>query len=676
MTNVDKSRLSLSLMQALIAIFMAIILSVIGLAVVSKKGVDNIGFEFSTLSDHALPLAIDNAKLTQNVLENVKVLNQGLQSKSTDMLKNTEATIQTLKDESNVITQKLFQIADDFDRAISAEEQTQLSQNMAKIQELSQSIIRAQYKSIELSIQMDDMIPTFRYGLSSIGPEMGRIASFLVQDNPEASDAANRFMSQSSELESTFLVLLMQNDLDKAYVQYREMKNRKAGIDLAYDDFIEWHPETNEFASLTAPYEMVKEGFSETGVLGVILNRLEVVQEQEVLLQQATDTATQTIATLNSISEKAESLISDSKNIVNRSMSSIVITVIACSLFLSVFVFISGLYLRHWINRGLKSITKRLSRLTEHDFSDQVNVKGPYELRVIGTQINQVIDSTSLSLKTVTENCETLYTTAGNSHVAAEQTDKLLLQQNDSLSEMVTAIEQLQASINEISQVTSESYTESQSATEFAEKGTKVLEANTHHLESLDHTLTVNENTMNELDHKVSSISEMVDVIRGIAESTNLLALNAAIEAARAGEQGRGFAVVADEVRKLASGTSEQTEKIREMMAELVEAAQSSKASVEESRQEMASAMKSNQQVMTSFTDIEHAVNHIRLRVEQVSVATEEQERATANVQESIAHINRQGEQTKHQLGSMIESSENVANIAGEQQAMLHKYLF
>ncbi|WED23138.1 methyl-accepting chemotaxis protein [Vibrio sp. JC009] len=676
MTTVNKSRFSLSLIQTLVAIFVAIILSVIGLAVVSKKGVDNIGVEFETLSEHALPLAMDNAKLTQNVLQKVKVLNQGLQSKSIDTLKSTETSIQTLTEESDKIIAELFAIADDFDQAISTEEKALLNQNMDQLQRLSRSVIQAQYKSIELNAKMDEMVPTFRYGLSSIGPEMSRIASFLVQDNPEASDAANRFISQSSELESTFLVLLMQNDLDKAKVQYREMKNRKAGIELAFDDFAQWHPDVNEFASLIAPYEMVKEGFADTGVLKVVLSRLEVIGQQEELLQQATEAANQTIATLNSISEKAESLISDSRAVVNKSMASIIMTVIACSLFLGVFVLISGIYLNHWINKGLKSITRQLSRLTEHDFSGQVKVRGPYELQVIGTKLNQVIDSTNLSLKTVTENCETLYATAGDSHLAAEQTDKLLLEQNDSLSEMVTAIEQLQASINEISKVTSESYTESQSATEYSEKGTQVLQENTHRLESLDRTLTVNEGAMNELDHKVSSISEMVDVISGIAESTNLLALNAAIEAARAGEQGRGFAVVADEVRKLASGTSEQTEKIREMMAELIKAAESSKASVEESRQEMASAMSSNQQVMTSFTDIEQAVNHIRLRVEQISVATEQQERATANVQESIAHINRQGEQTKHQLGSMIKSSENVANIAGEQQAMLHKYEF
>ncbi|MCG6489382.1 methyl-accepting chemotaxis protein, partial [Vibrio parahaemolyticus] len=146
------------------------------------------------------------------------------------------------------------------------------------------------------------------------------------------------------------------------------------------------------------------------------------------------------------------------------------------------------------------------------------------------------------------------------------------------------------------------------SAAEHSANGVKVVELNRQRLESLDSTLNINESAMLELDTRVTKIREMVDLISGIADSTNLLALNAAIEAARAGEQGRGFAVVADEVRKLASDTTTQTANIREMMNELVQAAGRSRQAVEDSRTEMAHALASSEEVKTTFSDIEQAV--------------------------------------------------------------------
>jgi methyl-accepting chemotaxis protein len=337
-------------------------------------------------------------------------------------------------------------------------------------------------------------------------------------------------------------------------------------------------------------------------------------------------------------------------------------------------IVVSWASLRTWINRGLKNITGNLNRLTEHDFTNTVTLLGPFEMKEVARKLNQVIESTRGSISTVTRNCETLYQTAEISHDAAEQSNLSLARQNESLTSMVETVTQLEASIKEIATVTNESYSESQQAAEYSGNGVKVIELNQVRLQSLEDTLNMNEHSMIELDNRVKQIREMVDMISGIAENTNLLALNAAIEAARAGEQGRGFAVVADEVRKLASDTSQQTSNIRDRMSELVAAAEKSRSAVSASREEMTFALESSEQVKSTFENIEKAVNQIRLRVEQITVATEEQERATADVSQSIAHVSEQGEQTKLQLESMVENSEQVAEIAGHQQAMLHKY--
>ncbi|MFI3276581.1 methyl-accepting chemotaxis protein, partial [Vibrio sp.] len=523
---------------------------------------------------------------------------------------------------------------------------------------------------------IDSKMGEVRYGVGSIGPEMNRISSFLVEDNPEASDAANRFTSSASAMANTFLILMMQSDIDKAQDKYRQLRNRIAGLNLAYSDFADWHPDIAEFASLTAPYEMVKEGFTEEGVIRQILLKLELVKQQEQNLAQVITLANTVINTLNQLSSTAAHLIDESELVVNQTITNIDRVLFISGLVIAVIIVISWLVLRRWVNKGLKNITQQLSLLANHDFSKHSALVGPLELQVIASKLNTVVDSTADSVRLVTRNCETLYQTAEVSHDAAEQTNSSLNEQNESLQNMITTITELEASIGEIARISNASNDDAQVAEDESVNGSQVVGLNQQRLQALEHSLSMNEESMADLDGRVKQIREMVDMISGIAENTNLLALNAAIEAARAGEQGRGFAVVADEVRKLASGTSQQTTNIRNMMNELVAAADRSRTSVTESRSEMANALQTSGDVKQAFEKIEVAVSQIKGRVEQIMVATEQQARATVDVTYSITRVSEQGENTKLQLESMIESSEQVAEIAGHQQAMLHKYQF
>ncbi|NOH63318.1 methyl-accepting chemotaxis protein [Vibrio sp. RE88] len=670
----QKTSFSLSLIQTISAVFLTITILVIGLSVTSIKGIERVGAQFETLSDQALPLAMTNAKLTQAILEQVKQLGYGSQVSDIEGLNTIkEQTVKNI-DETLTLVEQVFVISSEFNQAISQQQESELRENIEALSGITNRILSTQQSLLTMQGDIDSQVTEFRYGLSSIGPEMNRISSFLAVDNPESSDAANRFIASASSMESTFLVLMMQKDLDKAMQEYKEMRSRIAGINLAFDDFSEWHPEVKEFASLVAPYDMVQAGFSESGVLKQILKKLELAQNQRAQLAQAAVLANDTIQLLNNISHTAETLIDDSKRVVSNTIHSINTVLIISSLVLVAIIVISWVSLRAWINRGLKNIIGSLNRLTEHDFTSTVTLLGPFEMKEVARKLNQVIESTRDSISTVTRNCETLYQTAEISHDAAEQSNLSLARQNESLTSMVETVTQLEASIKEIATVTNESYSESQQAAEYSGNGVKVIELNQVRLQSLEDTLNMNEHSMVELDNRVKQIREMVDMISGIAENTNLLALNAAIEAARAGEQGRGFAVVADEVRKLASDTSQQTSNIRDRMSELVAAAEKSRSAVSASREEMTFALESSEQVKSTFEEIEKAVNQIRLRVEQITVATEEQERATADVSQSITHVSEQGEQTKLQLESMVENSEHVAEIAGHQQAMLHKY--
>ncbi len=673
--SIKPSRYTFSLIQTVTAVFISILLLVIFLSLVSLRGVDRVGGHFEALSEQALPLALNNAELTQNVLEQVKLLTYSTQSTDLNTLNTTGNSIDVLVAESNQTLEELLFISQSFPDAISVEQKQNLTENMATLQLMTSQVLSSQIEIQNKQNLIDGQVTEFRYGVSSIGPEMNRISSFLVQNNPEASDAANRFTASASAMANTFLMLMMQSDLEKAQDEYRELRNRIAGINLAYDDFSEWHPDIVEFASLTAPYEMVKSGFADNGVLRQILQKLELVEQQEADLAKVIHLANTVIGTLNQLSNTASILIDESEFVVNQTIATIDKVLFISGLVITAIISISWLVLRRWVNKGLRNITQQMSLLAEHDFSKQSQLVGPLELQVIASKLNSVVDSTADSVRLVTRNCETLYQTAEVSHDAAEQTNSSLHEQNESLQNMITTITELEASIGEIARISNASNDDAQLAENESVTGSQVVGLNQQRLHALEHSLSMNEESMADLDGRVKQIREMVDMISGIADNTNLLALNAAIEAARAGDQGRGFAVVADEVRKLASDTSQQTTNIRNMMNELVAAADRSRASVTESRNEMANALETSGDVKQAFEKIEVAVSQIKGRVEQIMVATEQQARATVDVTHSITRVSEQGENTKLQLESMIESSEQVGEIAGHQQAMLHKYV-
>ncbi|EIK2266615.1 methyl-accepting chemotaxis protein [Vibrio cholerae] len=665
---------NLSLTQTLGAVFLCITILMISLSVTSLRGIERVGAQFNQLSEQALPFALNNAALTQNFLEQVKYLGYGTRSQSEQELNQVLNEWQKLDAQAGDEITRLQQNVQLLSSAEAVQQAEQLQREILHFQQLAQSILKLQQLQLSKTAQISEQAKQFRYGLSSIGPEMGRIASFLAVDNPEAMDAANRFTASASAMESAFLLLFIEEEMSAAQKYRQELKNRVAGLELAFDDFKEWYPEIKDYASLTAPYEMVLAGFQAQAVIEQIINKLEDAQQQNKDFASAAEVAQQLVTQLNQWSTLAQQHIVQGKQEVTSTISAVTLTQQISGTLLVLAILAVWFGLRRWIGRALNNITRHLAQLTQHKLNHRLDLVGPQDFQNVAAQLNQVIVSTHESLALVTRNCETLYQTAELSHGSAEQSNQSLAAQNQALLTMAATINQLDASIREIAGVSHDSYTDSVEAAEHSAQGVKVIGQNQQRLQALETTLAVNDVAMSELNQRVTSIREMVDMISGIADSTNLLALNAAIEAARAGEQGRGFAVVADEVRKLASDTSKQTTNIRDMMNELVNAASKSRQAVDESRKEMVTALKSSEEVKSTFMQIERAVAHIRTRVEQITQATEEQKRATADVNKAVAQISEQGQETKRQLDAMLESAEQVAEIAGHQQAMLHKY--
>ena len=200
---------------------------------------------------------------------------------------------------------------------------------------------------------------------------------------------------------------------------------------------------------------------------------------------------------------------------------------------------------------------------------------------------------------------------------------------------LATSITQMSASVQEVASNASGAASQAQKANDESAQGKNVVDATKGAITSLSEDVQKSALAIDKLKNDAASIDDVVNVIRGIAEQTNLLALNAAIEAARAGEQGRGFAVVADEVRALASRTQTSTEEIQQMIESLQLSAGDAFLIMEQGKHSANMAVEQASLAWTSLEDINNSISLMADMNTQIAAAAEEQSAVSGEISEN-----------------------------------------
>jgi methyl-accepting chemotaxis protein len=244
------------------------------------------------------------------------------------------------------------------------------------------------------------------------------------------------------------------------------------------------------------------------------------------------------------------------------------------------------------------------------------------------------------------------------------QTSKGVAEQQSQTDQVATAMNEMVATVNEVAKSAEAAFQAANHASEKSGNGEKAVKDTLSFVTDLNQQSADVTKQLNGLHAETNNIGTVLDVIKSVAEQTNLLALNAAIEAARAGEQGRGFAVVADEVRSLAQRTQSSATEIETLISNLVNSAETSVASMEAGNRLAEQTLERAELAGTAIQEMAEAVEDIRQYNSQIATAAEEQSSVAEDINQNITLIRDVGDQSAASSEQVSASSEELARLA------------
>ena len=318
----------------------------------------------------------------------------------------------------------------------------------------------------------------------------------------------------------------------------------------------------------------------------------------------------------------------------------------------------------------------RTMRMIEQssDLTMRIDVNSNDEIGSMTTAMNHMLEKFRSSMEKVSASTTMLATASEEMSAITQQTSTNVNQQFSEIDQVATAINEMTATVQEVARNATSAAQAAVRANQHSTEGKRVVETTMESISDLSNELQNVTNVINTLSKNSEDIGTVIDVIKGIAEQTNLLALNAAIEAARAGEQGRGFAVVADEVRTLASRTQKSTGEIESMIEHLQKAAQQAVAAVNTSRDKSQQSVEHAASAGDSLSTITQSVTEINDMNTLIASAAEEQSAVTEDINKNIVTIRVAAEQTTQGAEQTTVSSEELSQLAAELQELVVQF--
>ncbi len=300
----------------------------------------------------------------------------------------------------------------------------------------------------------------------------------------------------------------------------------------------------------------------------------------------------------------------------------------------------------------------------EGDLTRRLNASGKDEIGQLAESFNAFITKIQGVIREVTASTSQLSAAAEEMSMITGETRTGVQRQQSETTLVATAINEMSSTVHEVAGNAETAASGASQADSQAEQGKQVVTSTVSSIRTLASEVETAAGVISQLEKDSESIGSVLEVIRGIAEQTNLLALNAAIEAARAGEQGRGFAVVADEVRSLASRTQESTQEIQEMIERLQRGSRDAVTAMESGQEQAHQTVEQASQAETSLNEISAAVAQINEMNAHIAEASRQQGEVVEEINKNIVNITQVADDSANGADQLSTASQELANLA------------
>lgn len=356
--------------------------------------------------------------------------------------------------------------------------------------------------------------------------------------------------------------------------------------------------------------------------------------------------------------------------------TSLISTGVVMTIVVTLLLFATAVPIVRGIKQSIDDVVRSLKDIAQEngDLTVRIATKSEDEIGELVYWFNQFMDKLQGVVKDVVEASLPLSNLAQNLRGLTEETQRTIDIQQQSAQNAKLAVDTMSGSVDGVAHSAAQAAGDANEATSAAGEGRQIVQQTVSSIQQLAENVRETADVIGRLESDSNKVGSVLDVIKGIAEQTNLLALNAAIEAARAGEQGRGFAVVADEVRTLASRTQQSTEEIQSTIEQLQSAAHSAVEVMSRGTEQATNSVETANKAGVSLETITSTIGRINQMNEQIAHNTEDQRSVAVDIVKHVEEIHQRTEQTSSRSGELGVMCNELADLAQHLESIAKQF--